>query len=45
MEHVLSAAGRGILTMDYVKLIGPESIKIYVRNMYCYQNDRWEKFG
>jgi hypothetical protein len=45
MEHVLSAAGRGILIIVYVKLIGPESIQIYVRHMCCYQNDSWKKFG
>jgi len=45
MEHDLSAAGRGILTMVCARLIGPQSIKIYIRNTYCYQNDRWEKFG
>jgi hypothetical protein len=45
MGHVLSAAGTGILTITCVRLIDPQSIKIYIRNMFCYQNDRWEKFG
>jgi hypothetical protein len=31
--------------MACVRLIGPQSIRIYIRNMFCYQNDRWEKFG
>jgi hypothetical protein len=45
MGYVLSAAGRGILTIVRVGLIGPQSIKIYIRNMFCYQNDKWENFG
>jgi hypothetical protein len=39
------AAGRGILTIKFVRLTGPQNIKIYIRNMFCYQNDRWQKYG
>jgi len=45
MEYVLSAAGREILTTACVRLVGPQSIKIYIRNMFYYQNDSWEKCG
>jgi len=45
VEHVLSAAGRGSLTTARVRLIGPQSIKICIRNLFGHQNDRWEKYG
>jgi len=45
VERVLSAEGRAILTTACVRLICPQSIKIYIRNMFGHQNDRWEKYG
>jgi hypothetical protein len=31
--------------MVCVRLIGPQTIESNMRNMLCYQNYRWEKFG
>jgi len=45
VEHVLSAAGRGILTAACVRLIGHQSVKIYIRNMFGHQSDKWKKYG